>query len=107
MEFKLVLEQIGVVAVFVKALVDFAKKTKYNEWAEKYQQYFDTGLSLLFSAALCTYWGVDIFAVAGLTFDNVAWLGSVFTGVFAGLGSGVFHDLVELLKMFRAGLRAK
>lgn len=97
--FEDVLKQIGVVAVFVERLVQFLKLTRYNEWAAKYQKYIDVGLSLLFNILLCYAWNIDVFAIAGIAIGY----GSILTGVLAGLGSEIIHEVVELLKLWRKG----
>lgn len=102
--FELVLQQIAVIAVFVERLVNFVKLIKYSEWAVAYEKYIDVGLSLIANMGLCFVWKVDLFAVAGLGIPAAPWAGSLLTGLFAGVGSGVFHELVELLKLWRAGV---
>lgn len=101
--FEQVLQQIVVVAAFVERLVNFVKLVKYNEWANKYQEYIDVGLAVLFNVGVCLLWGVDVFAVAGLVVPDAAWVGSALTGILAGLGSEVIHEVIELLKMWRNG----
>jgi len=101
--FEEVLKQIGVVAVFVERLVNFLKLTKYDVWAKDYQKYFDVVLSLVGNIVLCTAWKIDLFAVAGITFEEALWLGAVLTGILSGLGSEIIHEAVELLKLLRNG----
>lgn len=95
--FEVVLGQLAVVAAFVKKVVDFVKPL-YQ--VSKYQKYIDVALSLALSAVLSVAWGVDVFAAVDIQF-SVAWLGAAFTGVFAGLGSNVLNDLLELLKLWK------
>lgn len=101
--FEEALKQIAVVAVFVERLVNFLKLTKYNDWAKEYQKYIDIALSLGLNVLLCFAWHIDVFAIAGLVVPQALWLGSVLTGVLAGLGSEVIHEAIELLKMWRNG----
>lgn len=91
------LAQLGIVAAFVQKVIALAKPA-YKDW--EYQKYVDLGLSLLVSAGLCFAWGVDVFAVAGVVF-SLPWLGAVFTGVIAGLGSNVLNDILTLLEMWK------
>jgi hypothetical protein len=65
-----------------------------------YQKYIDLALSVVVSALLCLAWGIDAFAVAGIVFTWV-WLGSVLTGVVAGLGANVLNDFLALLEMWK------
>lgn len=101
--FEQVLQQIVVVAVFVERLVNFVKLTKYDEWAQKYQKYIDIGLTLLFNVGLCYAWSIDVFAVADIVVASFPAAGSLLTGVLAGLGSEIIHEVVELLKLWRQG----
>lgn len=103
--FEEVLKQIAVVAVFVERLVNFVKLIKYNEWAADYQKYIDVGLAVIFNVGLCFAWNIDVFAVAGIVVSQAVWLGSVLTGVLAGLGSEIIHEVVELLKLWHDGLK--
>ena len=106
--FEQVLQQIAVVAVFVERAVQLVKSlVPYEKWAAGYQAYIDQALVIVGSAALCYAWHVDVFAVAGIVVSQAAWLGSVLTGVLAGLGGNVIHELIELLKMWRQGLGVK
>lgn len=95
--FDVVLGQLAVVAVFVQRVIDFVKPLYQGS---TYQKYLDMVLSVVASSLLCVAWGVDVFAVVEINFTWV-WLGSVFTGVFAALGSNVLNDLLFLLKLWK------
>ena len=90
---------LAVVAAFVVKVISLIKPV-YEK--SEYQKYIDTGLSLALSAGLCLAWGVDLFPSAGIDFGQYAWIGPVFTGIVAGLGSNVLHDVIKLLEMWKA-----
>jgi hypothetical protein len=91
------LGQLAIVATFVQKAIAFVKPLyKDNE----YQKWIDLGLSIAVSAALCFAWNVDAFAVANIALPFF-WLGSVLTGVVAGLGANVLNDFLTLLEMWK------
>ena len=95
--FEPILAQLAVVAVFVQRVIE-AVKFLYKE--HEYEKYFNIAISVALSAVLCVLWQIDVFVVAGITFPWV-WLGQALTGLFAGLGSNVLNDLLELLKLWK------
>lgn len=91
------LGQLAIVATFVQKAIAFVKPLyKDNE----YQKWIDLGLSIAVSAGLCFAWNVDAFAVANIALP-LFWLGSVLTGVIAGLGANVLNDFLTLLEMWK------
>lgn len=95
--FDAVLAQLAVVAAFVQRVIDFVKPF-YQ--ASPYQKHIDLFGSMALSAGLCVAWNVDVFAVVDINF-TWAWLGSVFTGLFAGMGANVLNDLLKVLEMLK------
>lgn len=94
------IEQLIAVAALVERTVQFVKSViKYDDFAEKHQALVDQILVFVFSAGLCYYWQVDVFAEVGIILPLQ--LGAVLTGVFAALGSNIVHELFELLKLAR------
>lgn len=92
------LGQLAIVATFVQKVIAFVKPA-YKD--TEYQKWIDLGLSIAVSALLCLAWNVDAFAVAGIALPLV-WLGSVLTGVVAGLGANVLNDFLTLLEMWKS-----
>lgn len=103
-----VITQLAVVAVLVQRMIDFLRTiTGYEDYLDDVAEKRVTiGLSIVLSAALCVGWHVDVFAAAGFAFA-VPWVGSAFTGLFAGLGSNVINDLIKILEMLKKQSRAK
>lgn len=91
------LGQLAIVATFVQKAIAFVKPLyKDNE----YQKWIDLSLSIAVSAGLCFAWNVDAFAVANIALPWF-WLGSVLTGIVAGLGANVLNDFLTLLEMWK------
>lgn len=90
-----VLSQLAVVAVFIQRVIKLVKPL-YQKLP--YQAKIDFALSLLFSAALCFAWGIDVFAVAGIDLGRA---GDVLTGLVAALGSNILNDILALLEMWK------
>lgn len=91
------LGQLSIVSVFVQKVIAFVKPLYQGN---EYQKWIDLGLSVAVSAGLCFAWNVDAFAVANIALP-LFWLGSVLTGVIAGLGANVLNDFLALLEMWK------
>lgn len=101
---EMVLAQLGLVSAFVERGIELLKRvSRYNEIEKlsEYKEQIGMGLSLVGNLALCAAWHIDLFSAAGFQFAPIA--GELLTGGLAWLGSEVIHEVVELLKMFRAG----
>lgn len=109
MDLGTVLQQLGVVAVFVQRVVAFVKNvTGYTtRVGEKYQGYVDLALSVVVSALVCVGWQIDLLSAVHLYFPYATlgvwsvYLAEALTGVVAALGSNVLNDLLALYQAYK------
>lgn len=91
-----------IVAVVVEALVEYGK-TIINAVAAKEYKTAGTQLcAIALSVAVCFAFGADIFSALGITI-KVAWLGTLFTGIFASRGSNYISDIVARIQGMKSG----
>jgi hypothetical protein len=94
--FEQIVEQLAVVAVFAKRLIDLLKPAYQNL---PYQASVDRVLVLAVSIGLAVAWHLNLLEAAGLVLSPV--VGEVVTGFVASLGAEVVNEVIALLKMFR------
>lgn len=91
-----------IAAVVVEALVEYAK-TIVNAVATKDYKTAATQLcAIVLSVGVCFAFGADIFSALGITL-NVAWLGTLLTGIFASRGSNYISDIVARIQGMKSG----
>lgn len=80
-----------IASFFIKAVVNYLKPLwEKNVYGAKISLFVSLGLGIL----VCTMAGIDMFAQAGITLA-VPYIGSVLSGVAAGGGANVIHDISE------------
>lgn len=95
------------IAGVVERTVQFIKTViPYNVFAAAYQKYIDQVLAAVVGGLVAALWKVDALAafLPGLSIQY-PWLGFAFTGVLLVLPSAAFHELFELLKLWRKSMR--
>lgn len=105
--FDYILKQVGEISVLVERTVQFLKfATQYGTRLAQYQKYVDVALSVGLSVLACWGLSVDLVAAAGFSFTPpYDVVGPILTGVLAGLGSSLFHEVYGLLVLWRKSLK--
>jgi len=99
-----ILAQVTQIALLVERSIEFVKfATGYKARLPQFQKYLDIGLSIALSVAACYAFEVNLITASGLYFKYAAEVGPAVTGILAGLGSNVFHEVLALLELWRKG----
>lgn len=87
---------VGVIAVTVEALVEYAK-TIVSVWKSTKQTVVLQMTAIAVSVGLCLSIGADVYGALGMVF---AWkpIGCILTGVFAARGANFLSDFVGRLR---------
>lgn len=86
-----------VMAIIVEAIIEYGKTIWAAIESKEYKTAATQLAAIALSVCLCYAVQADVFAALGINF-NIAWIGTLLTGVFASRGSNYVSDIVKKIQ---------